>query len=125
MAESQKSIKYETLGKIELQNDRMQKLKIRKGNHTYCLKIHPKSSHDKCMIFSNGAVDPKKNKPPIYMRSSWTGDIDGDRAAAIHSTWRKSRIYWKTCWIRWMCRLKTHISSVRQPAASCLSTIRY
>ena len=76
MAESQKSIKYETLGKIELQNDRMQELKIRKGNHTYCLKIHPKSSHDKCMIFSNGAVDPKKNKPPVYMRSSWTGDID-------------------------------------------------
>src|SRR5699024_4245370 len=76
MAESQTINEYESLESITLAKDEMQELKIRKGRHTYCMKVHLKSPHKKCIIFSNGAVDPKKNKPPIYMRSSWTGDID-------------------------------------------------
>lgn len=96
MGMSQKIIEYETLGNFELQNDEIQELKIKKGNHTYCMKVHPKASTDKCVIFSNGAVDPKKNKPPVYMRSSWSEEIDASSIfiddPTLHGT--KLRLGW-------------------------------
>jgi len=96
MAESQKNIEYESLENIELRNDEMQELKIRKGNHTYCMKVHFKPAHKKCVIFSNGALDPKKNSPPVYMRNSWSEDIDASTIfiddPTLHGT--KLRLGW-------------------------------
>lgn len=96
MGATLQNIDYENLENVELQTDEMQELKIKKNNHTYCMKIHAKPATDKCMIFSNGAVDPNKNKPPVYMRSSWSGDIDASAIfiddPTLHGT--KLRLGW-------------------------------
>lgn len=90
------NIEYENLKNLELQADKMNELKIKKDNQIYYMKVHPKSSQNKFVIFSNGAVDPQKNTPPVYMRSSWTEDIDASTIfiddPTLHDT--KLRLGW-------------------------------
>lgn len=51
-------------------------IKINDAELTYCFKIFLKDITDKIIIFSNGAIDPNKKAPPVYMRSSWIEDIN-------------------------------------------------
>ena len=96
MAGSQTINEHEDLVGITLQKDEMQELKIKRGDHTYCMKVHFKPAHKKCVIFSNGALDPKKNSPPVYMRNSWSEDIDASTIfiddPTLHGT--KLRLGW-------------------------------
>src|SRR5699024_6672563 len=46
-------------------------LKIYQGDTDFYYKVHLKENNDKLIVFSNGAVDPKKATPPVFMRSKW------------------------------------------------------
>lgn len=46
-------------------------LKIYQGDTDFYYKVHLKENNDKLIVFSNGAVDPKKATPPVFMRSRW------------------------------------------------------
>jgi len=69
-------IVFNELDKLELEHDKLNELEIFHNNRTYFMKINLEKESDKLVIFSNGAIDPKKNIPPIYMRSSWANEIN-------------------------------------------------
>jgi len=37
-----------------------------------------KKDSDKAVVFSNGAIDPHKRTPPVFMRRTWAGNVDGN-----------------------------------------------
>lgn len=51
-------------------------LKVIKEGVDFYFKLNLKEETDKAVIFSNGAYNPKKSKPPVFMRSSWVDDYN-------------------------------------------------
>lgn len=51
-------------------------LVIKSNEIEYYFKVFIKDLNDKFLVLSNGAVEPKKKAPPIYMRSSWVDQIE-------------------------------------------------
>lgn len=51
-------------------------LRVMKDGIDFYFKINFKTSSNKAVIFSNGAYKPKKNTPPVFMRSKWLNDYD-------------------------------------------------
>ncbi|ULG74941.1 heparinase II/III domain-containing protein [Macrococcus brunensis] len=49
---------------------------IDKEGIDFHFKLSLKQLTNKLVIFSNGAVDPSKRKPPVFMRSNWVDDMD-------------------------------------------------
>lgn len=64
------------LNSLEIKENIFYEVKLNHNNLTYCFKIYIKDVNDKLVIFSNGAIDPNKKSPPIYMRSSWIENIN-------------------------------------------------
>ena len=69
-------INFDELEKLELGLNELYELEVHYNSIKYYMKINIKEHSDKVVIFSNGAIDPKKSTPPIYMRSSWDDDIN-------------------------------------------------
>src|SRR5699024_6700255 len=81
-----KELKFENLNQVHFQVDKKIEYIIEKGDNSYCLLMHLKSKSDKIVIFSNGAVDPNKSTPPVYMRSSWSDEVDASTIFLDDST---------------------------------------
>lgn len=70
------SLNIDELHELSVETDRLYEIKINSKNFNYCFKLFLKDINDRILIFSNGAIDPKKSTPPVYMRSSWIDDIN-------------------------------------------------
>ncbi|MEB6262258.1 prolyl oligopeptidase family serine peptidase [Mammaliicoccus sciuri] len=70
------NINFENLDFNTLLNSNNKSLIITKDNEEFYFKIHLKNTDDNIVVFSNGAVDPEKKEPPIFMRESWVNDMD-------------------------------------------------
>lgn len=70
------SVDFEDLNLDSLTNSNTNILKIRKSDVEFYLYVNLKAQSDKLVVFSNGAIDRSKKKPPIFMRSSWSEDIN-------------------------------------------------
>ena len=53
-----------------------QTVKILKDNIDFYIHLNLKENNEQLIIFSNGAIDPNKSKPPIFMRHSWHEDFN-------------------------------------------------
>lgn len=51
-------------------------LKVMKDGVDFYFKINLKEHSNKAIVFSNGAYNPKKSAPPVFMRSKWLNDYD-------------------------------------------------
>ena len=53
-----------------------QTVKILKDNIDFYIHLNLKENNEQLIIFSNGAIDPNKSKPPVFMRHSWHEDFN-------------------------------------------------
>src|SRR5699024_11428251 len=53
-------------------------LKIIIDNLDFYFQFHYKKESNNLMVFSNGAIDTNIRKPPVFMRSSWSDDINAN-----------------------------------------------
>src|SRR5699024_8286194 len=49
---------------------------IEKEGEDFHIKLHLRENSENLLVFSNGAIDPMKKEPPIFMRESWIDDIN-------------------------------------------------
>ncbi|MBF9296653.1 YqiA/YcfP family alpha/beta fold hydrolase [Mammaliicoccus sciuri] len=73
----------ETLNYEDLNNDLLwahnhQVVKIMKDDLDIYIKLNLKEDNHKLVVFSNGAIDPSKSKPPVFMRSKWHEDFNAN-----------------------------------------------
>src|SRR5699024_5960450 len=69
-------INLDEINTIKFNKNESIELAINYNNIDYYMKIFLKDINDHLIIFSNGAINPKKKVPPVYMRSSWANDIE-------------------------------------------------
>lgn len=60
-----KSVNYDVFG-------------VNKYNINFNFKLYLKPNNDKLLVFSNGALNPQKNTPPVFMRAKWADDFDAN-----------------------------------------------
>ncbi|MGO2040666.1 MAG: prolyl oligopeptidase family serine peptidase [Staphylococcus equorum] len=48
---------------------------VNKDNVDFNFKLSLKPNNNKLLVFSNGALDPSKNTPPVFMRAKWADDF--------------------------------------------------
>jgi hypothetical protein len=66
-----------SLPTLKLPFNRQVQLNIRHGGRKYHLLLYLRKKTDQLLVISNGAIDPRKKKPPVFMRSSWIQDFPG------------------------------------------------
>lgn len=66
-----KEFEIEDLSLEHLKSCNGETLKIYHGDTDFYYKVHLKENNNKLIVFSNGAIDPKKATPPVFMRSKW------------------------------------------------------
>lgn len=70
------SVGFSELSSLNLSLEKEYELVVTLNEIDYYLMVYLKDLNDKFLIMSNGAVDPSKKAPPIYMRSSWIDQIN-------------------------------------------------
>ncbi|QJF24319.1 prolyl oligopeptidase family serine peptidase [Mammaliicoccus vitulinus] len=70
------SLKFENLDYNTLVSNNNNHIVINKEGEEFHFKIHLKNIDDKLVVFSNGAINPEKKEPPIFMRESWVNDMN-------------------------------------------------
>lgn len=73
-----KEIKIEDLTLEYLEQQDGEVLKVIQGDTDFYYKVHLKENNKKLIAFSNGAYDPKKSVPPVFMRSKWVDDFEAN-----------------------------------------------
>ncbi|MBY8908340.1 S9 family peptidase [Salinicoccus roseus] len=66
-----------SLSTLKLPFNRQVQLNIIHGGRKYHLLLYLRKRTDQLLVISNGAINPKKKKPPVFMRSSWIQDFPG------------------------------------------------
>ncbi len=66
-----KKINFEKLSYEFLYQNDNEHFVIIKDNIDFHFKMNFNNTSDKMVVFSNGAVDPSKKNPPVFMRSNW------------------------------------------------------
>lgn len=61
-------------------------------NFTYCFLVRLKRFTPKILVLSNGAIDPKKSKPPVFMRNKWSDDFDASQIYLDDPTIHKDKL---------------------------------
>ena len=69
-------INFEDITIDSLTANNQETLAIVKEDEIFYIKIFLKGYSNKVVVFSNGALDPEKKKPPVFMRESWIDDFD-------------------------------------------------
>ncbi|TDM50811.1 hypothetical protein ETI06_02205 [Macrococcoides goetzii] len=69
-------INFDALNLDFLTHNNNQHIIIEKEGIDFHFKIALKVGSDKLVVFSNGAVNPSKKKPPIFMRSNWSEEME-------------------------------------------------
>lgn len=65
------SINFEDLNKRFLMDNNLLAIKIIKDGIDFYFKLALKDEYQPLVVFSNGAYDPNRATPPIFMRNSW------------------------------------------------------
>lgn len=73
-----KTLEFDRLNKKDLFKNNNQVIQVNKDNIDFYIKLNLKENNDKLIVFSNGAYDPNKSKPPIFMRSKWYEDFNAN-----------------------------------------------
>ncbi|UBH13863.1 glycosyl transferase [Macrococcus armenti] len=69
------SIDVKDLNRSFLEEHNNQRVVIKSEGLNFYIKLALKETSDKLVVFSNGAIDPSKKKPPLFMRSNWVEDM--------------------------------------------------
>ncbi|QCT74494.1 hypothetical protein [Macrococcoides canis] len=69
------SIEVKELNRSFLEEHNNQRVVIKSEGLNFYIKLALKETSDKLVVFSNGAIDPSKKKPPLFMRSNWVEDM--------------------------------------------------
>ncbi|MGK9044811.1 glycosyl transferase [Mammaliicoccus vitulinus] len=72
------TLNYEDITSEKLWQQNNQVVKIIKDDLDFYIKLNLKENNDKLVVFSNGAMDPSKSKPPVFMRSKWHEDFNAN-----------------------------------------------
>lgn len=64
------------LESIRIRNNKKIEIHYTSDNLTYCFLVRIKRSSKKLLVLSNGAINPQKKTPPVYMRHRWSDDFD-------------------------------------------------
>lgn len=70
-----KSISFEELNLSFIKDAVDHHFIILKDGMDFHIKIFLRDNSEKLVVFSNGAIDPSKKEPPIFMRESWASDL--------------------------------------------------
>lgn len=73
-----KEFKLEDLKLEDLTDNEGQVLKIVQREVDFYYKVHLKNDNKKLIVFSNGAFDPKRSTPPVFMRSKWFEEFEAN-----------------------------------------------
>jgi len=68
----------EKVNKDFLINNNKKNLKIVIDNLDFYFQFHYKKNCNNLVVFSNGAIDTDKRKPPVFMRSTWSSEINAN-----------------------------------------------
>ena len=71
-------VQFEDINKNFLINNNKKTLKIIIDGLDYYFQFYHKKNCDNLVVFSNGAIDTNKRKPPVFMRSSWAEEINAN-----------------------------------------------
>lgn len=72
------TLNFEDIDKKTLNHQNDKAIKIMKQDLDFYVKINLKKNNDKLIVFSNGAFDPAKSDPPIFMRSKWYEEFNAN-----------------------------------------------
>lgn len=73
-----KKVTYEDLTSEILHDTKLDILIVNKDDENFYFKFRLKPGNSNLVVFSNGAVDFSKSKPPVFSRSSWYEDYDAN-----------------------------------------------
>lgn len=71
-------INFEDLNEYEFPQDELFEFCINKNLETFYFKLKYNKNNTNLLILSNGAINKKKRKPPVYMRSNWADDFEAN-----------------------------------------------
>lgn len=70
------TVEYSKINREVLFDNNNDEICILKNGIDYYFKLNLKDNHEKVVIFSNGAADRKKSGLPIFMRHSWSDEVN-------------------------------------------------
>ncbi|MCG1009955.1 hypothetical protein J4760_07980 [Salinicoccus sp. ID82-1] len=65
------------LKKVKLPFNRQTQLEVLHEGRTYHFLLYLRKRTDHLLVMSNGAINPVKKRPPVFMRSTWTDSLPG------------------------------------------------
>ncbi|OZT76899.1 hypothetical protein [Salinicoccus roseus] len=68
---------FSDLKSLKLPYRKLQHLTVVHDGHRYHLMLYLRRRADTLLVLSNGAIDPAKKAPPVFMRSSWAESLPG------------------------------------------------
>lgn len=71
-------VKFEELNSEYLSKNRNKIIGINKDGLTVYINIKLKLNNKNLVVFSNGAINLSKSKPPVFSRSSWASDFNAN-----------------------------------------------
>jgi len=80
------------LEKIKIRFNKKTEIHYTSDNLTYCFLVRLKRFTSKLLVLSNGAIDPKRSKPPVYMRHKWSDDFDASHIFLDDPTIHKDKL---------------------------------
>jgi len=69
-------IKFENINTQFLKENMNSEIKIVKNNLDFYIKLNIKEGMNNLIAFSNGAINPDKKNPPVYMRHKWGDEFN-------------------------------------------------
>lgn len=73
-----KTIDYLDIDKEFLMNNKNDEICVLKNKIDYYFKLNITNKYEKAVIFSNGAVDRSKSDLPVFMRNTWSEEINAN-----------------------------------------------
>lgn len=73
-------LSYENLDYNTILSSNNSHVIINKEQEEFHIKLHLKEHCENLVVFSNGAIDPMKREPPVFMRESW---VNGMKYSAV------------------------------------------
>lgn len=80
------------LKKIKIKFNTKTEIHYTSDNFEYCFLVRLRRFTNKLLVLSNGAIDPKRSKPPVFMRSKWSDDFDGSQVFLDDPTIHKDKL---------------------------------
>lgn len=86
------SINFEEISENIIKKVNTDIIKINKDGIDFYINLHFKDFSNNLVVFSNGAINRAKKKPPIFMRNTWVEDIKSSCIYVDDPTIHNSRL---------------------------------